>query len=98
MRCPTSKNRAASAKKRGAAIVMFSLLTFTVVVPMAGLAVDGGVLYLIKAQLQSAVDAAALAGGRSLNVGNDITSQTASAVATMNAFFNANFPLHSWAT
>jgi Flp pilus assembly protein TadG len=77
---------------------MFSLLTFTVVVPMAGLAVDGGVLYLIKAQLQSAADAAALAGGRSLNVGNDINSQTANAVATMSAFFYANFPAGSWST
>jgi Flp pilus assembly protein TadG len=79
-------------------MVMFSLLTFTVVVPMAGLAVDGGVLYLIQAQLQTAADAAALAGGRSLNVGNDIASQTNAATSTMRAFFNANFPTGTWGT
>jgi Flp pilus assembly protein TadG len=98
MKRPAPGRKSFSSNRSGAAIVMFSLLTFTVVVPMAGLAVDGGVLYLIKAQLQSAVDAAALAGGRSLNVGNDITSQTASAVSTMNAFFYANFPAGSWST
>jgi len=64
----------------------------TVIVPMVGLAIDGSILFMIKAKLQSAVDAAALAGGRSLSVGLDLPSQTASCTAATTAYLNANFP------
>ena len=77
---------------------MLSLLTAVVLLPMVGLAVDGSVLYLIKAKLSKAVDAAALAGARSLSVGMDINSQTDSASATARSFFYANFPNGYWNT
>ncbi len=64
----------------------------TVIVPMVGLAIDGSILFMIKAKLQSAVDAAALAGGRSLSVGLDLPSQIASCNASTTAYLNANFP------
>ena len=84
--------------QHGAAIVVFSLLTVTVIVPMVGLAIDGGILYMLQAKLSQACDAAALAGGRNLNTGVDTTTQTANAEATMTAFFNANFPSGTWNT
>jgi Flp pilus assembly protein TadG len=94
--------RPISLKRRGpqsgAAIVIFSLLAVTVIIPMVGLAIDGGILYILQAKLSQACDAAALAGGRNLNNGNDFATQSANAQATMTQFFNANFPSGTWNT
>jgi Flp pilus assembly protein TadG len=62
------------------------------VLPMLGLAIDASFLYTIKAKLSAAVDAAALAGARSLSRGTDLASQIDNAKATAQLFFNANFP------
>jgi Flp pilus assembly protein TadG len=91
-----SKSR--RSRQGGVALVILSLLIFTVLIPIVGLAIDGGILFLVKQQMAAAADAATLAGGRSLSVGMDLASQTASATATMNAFFNANFPPGAWGT
>jgi Flp pilus assembly protein TadG len=96
MIAPSSNRR--KARQSGVAIVVFSLLVFTVLIPMVALAIDGGILYLLHAKLSQACDAAALAGGRNLNNGNDIATQTANAEATMTSFFNANFPPGTWGT
>ncbi|MFB3777600.1 MAG: VWA domain-containing protein [Bryobacteraceae bacterium] len=69
-----------------------TVISFAVILPMVGLAIDTSLIYAAKAKLQAAVDAAALAGARSLNRGMDIGSQTESARATAQAFFDANFP------
>ncbi len=71
---------------------MFSVMLILVVLPMVGFAIDGAILYLIRAKLSAASDASALAGARSLSVGLTIADQTASAQATSQAYFNANFP------
>jgi Flp pilus assembly protein TadG len=94
MQTPISLTR--RPRQRGAAIVIFSLLAVTVILPMVGLAIDGGILYILQAKLSQACDAAALAGGRNLNNGNNTAAQTANAEATMAAFFNANFPSGTW--
>jgi hypothetical protein len=78
--------------RSGSALVMFTVMLLLVVIPMVGLAIDGAVLYVIRARLNAATDAAALAGARSLSVGLDIPSQTASATATAQTYFTANFP------
>jgi Mg-chelatase subunit ChlD len=95
-------NRPISLKRRGrqsgAAIVIFSLLAVTVIIPMVGLAIDGGILYILQAKLSQACDAAALAGGRNLNNGNDFATQSTNAQATMTQFFNANYPSGTWNT
>lgn len=78
--------------ERGAALLLFTLMTFLVVLPMIGLAIDGGISYFAHSRLSSAVDAAALAGARSLNVGEDLPSQVANAQAVAQNYFNANFP------
>jgi hypothetical protein len=49
-------------------------------------------MYVIKGRLSSAVDAAALAAGRSVNLGGTVATASAAATTTATQFFNANFP------
>jgi Flp pilus assembly protein TadG len=84
--------------RRGIVVIMLSLMVSVVMLPLVGLAIDGSILYLVQAKLSAAVDAASLAAARSLSVGLDITSQTASATATAQSFFIANFPTGYWNT
>jgi len=87
---PTSKTRAA--REKGIAVMLTAfMLIFTI--PMVGLAIDAGILYLIRAKLSAACDAAALATARNLNLGLTLSEQTASAIQRGTAFFNANFPV-----
>lgn len=67
-------------------------------VPMTGLTIDVGMIYAVKSKLQGAVDGAALAAARALNLGQDVTTETASAQSNATAWFNANFPSGTWAT
>ena len=62
--------------ERGATLIMFTMLTAMVLIPMVGLAIDGSVLYWTKAKLSAAVDAAALAVGRDLSSDSTTTAQT----------------------
>src|ERR1700736_5874828 len=78
--------------QRGIAVITLTVMMTAVLIPLVGLAIDGGILFMTKAKLQTAVDAAALAGGRSLSVGLDLASQTASCTATVQSYFAANFP------
>ena len=57
------------AKDEGGAAIVLVAAASIVLVGAAGLAFDSGRGYLIQARLSQAVDAAALAGGRSLSVG-----------------------------
>lgn len=79
-------------KQRGVALITLTVMMTAVLIPLVGLAIDGGILFMTKAKLQLAVDAAALAGGRSLSVGLDLASQTASCTSTVQSYFAANFP------
>jgi hypothetical protein len=67
-----------------------AMLLFTVA--MIGLAIDAGTMYIIKGRLSSAVDAAALAAGRSINLADSVSAAAAAATTTATQFFNANFP------
>jgi len=86
----TLRNRRQS--ERGASLIAFTLLLCFVIIPLMGLGIDASIQYWIKARLSSAVDSAALAAGRSLNVGSSVASQTANAQAVGRQFFAANFP------
>jgi Flp pilus assembly protein TadG len=77
-------------------LVGVSALVF--MVPMTGLTIDVGMIYAVKAKLQGAVDGAALAAARGLNLGQDITTETNSAQSNATAWFKANFPTGTWAT
>ncbi len=77
--------------ERGVIFIMLTL-SLIMILPLVGLAFDCGMLYLTRTKLSAAVDAAVLAGARSLNRGLDLDSQRDSAEATAIEFFNANFP------
>jgi len=66
------------------------MLLFTL--PAVGLAIDAGLLYVVRGRLTAACDAASLATARNLNVGLTLAEQTAAALARGDAFFRANFP------
>ncbi len=56
---------------------------------IAGLAIDGGIAYGVKAKLSSAMDAAALAAA---NATGDNSGGYEAAIAAGTARFNANYP------
>ncbi len=81
----------ASRKPNGITLIA-TVMAAAVILPVIGLAVDTSLLYAVKAKLQAAVDAGALAGARSLNRGMDLASQADNARTTAQNFFSANFP------
>jgi Mg-chelatase subunit ChlD len=87
----TPVSSARLAREKGIAVMLTAfMLIFTI--PIVGLAIDAGILYIIRAKLSSACDASALATARNLNLGLTLPEQTASATARGQAFFRANFP------
>jgi Flp pilus assembly protein TadG len=78
--------------ERGATLILVTLVATFVLVPIVGLAIDGALLFWMNARLSAAVDAAALAGGRSLNVGSNQSAQEANATQVALQYFSANFP------
>jgi Flp pilus assembly protein TadG len=80
------------ARRRGFAIILTALM-LCVVIPMVGLAIDVGIMYSIRARIQSACDAAALSAARTLNTGITVADQSTAATARAQVFFDANFPL-----
>lgn len=79
-------------KQKGMAVLMtaFSML---MLIPIAGLALDGGLAYMVKARLSAAADSSALAASRGLNGGSTIAASQAAATTLATTFFNGNFPV-----
>ena len=73
------------------AIALYGLMLISVI-GFVGMAVDIGTIYMIRARLSAAVDAAALAAGRSVNLQNNLQEAQTAAQNTATQFFNANFP------
>lgn len=84
--------------RRSGVTLLTGVFALTFIIPMVGLVVDVGVLYSVKARLQSAVDGAALAAARALNAGQTTEAQAASARQNAVNWFYANFPAGSWGT
>jgi len=78
-------------KQRGVVLLMHGLMLVATIATV-GLVVDVGTIYLIKARLSAAVDAAALAAGRSVNLANTVAQAQTQAIAAAQQFFNSNFP------
>jgi Flp pilus assembly protein TadG len=78
-------------RERGIIIFIAGIMMF-LTVGTVGLAVDGGLAFLVKARLMASVDSAALGAARGLNLGTDEDSARAAATSTATRFFNANFP------
>jgi len=72
-------------RKRGQIVVMFALALFVIVL-IAALAFDGGLMLLERRDQQNAADAAALAGARYLDYSIPDADPQARAIATANGF------------
>lgn len=79
-----SANLVGSTSQRGASLILFTFVFVVVVLPMLGLALDGALVFWVKAKLSAAVDAAALAAGR---------NPTVSATTTAQQYVYANLPV-----
>jgi Flp pilus assembly protein TadG len=77
--------------ERGFTLILHAIM-LTGTIAAVGLAVDVGSIYMIKARLSAAVDGAALAAGRSVNLTSTLGQAQTQAIATANQFFSANFP------
>lgn len=78
-------------RRRGSAMVLFTAMLPTVLVPLVGLAIDASKVYIVQAKLSSAVDGAALGAGRLLGTDANTTE-------IAGEFLNANFPTGFWGT
>ncbi len=74
-------------RQRGS-IVVITTIGMVALLALAGLALDGGHMLLNKTRLQNTVDAAVLSAGKSLSLGEDVTTATTDAIATF--VLNAN--------
>jgi Flp pilus assembly protein TadG len=85
-------------REKGASLFVAIAGLVWVVIPMMGLFIDLGILYSAKARLQAAVDGAALAAARALNLGQTTAEQATSAQQNAVNWFYANFPPGNWST
>lgn len=92
------KIRGKRSRQKGISLVITIAGLVWVIIPMLGLFIDLGILYSAKARLQAAVDGAALAAARALNLGANPNSQTGYAVQNATNWFYANFPNGNWNT
>jgi Flp pilus assembly protein TadG len=87
-------NRSQTARRgeRGIVLVLYALMMLFIIVPVVGLAIDAGIMYMIKGKLQTAVDGAALGAARSLAANVILADQESNASAAGIANYHANFP------
>jgi Flp pilus assembly protein TadG len=83
-------------RQSGVAIIWYSLMLTTLMLPMMGIAVDLTILYTVQARMSAAVDGAALGAGRLL--GTATGSSSAATEKMAGQFFLANFPAGYWST
>ncbi len=78
--------------QRGAIVILLTLMLMTVILPLAGLAIDLTIMYVVQAKLWEAVDGAALAAG-------SLIGTTQESIATLaQQVCQANFPNGYWAS
>jgi Flp pilus assembly protein TadG len=78
--------------------LFLGIVSLLFIIPLVGLSIDVGVLYVVKARLQASVDGASLAAARALNLGASTTAQASSAKQNAVNWFYANFPNGNWGT
>jgi len=76
----------------GGSLILFTLVVALILIPLLGLAIDGAIVFWVRTKLSAAVDAAALAGGRSINVYETQTQNSGTAVTVASEWFSANYP------
>lgn len=76
--------------------LMVAVASLVFLIPLVGLAVDAGFLYVVKARMQASVDGASLAAARALNLGQTTAAQEDSAKQNAVNWFYANYPAGNW--
>jgi Flp pilus assembly protein TadG len=76
-------------KRNGSALLLATLFLLALI-PMVGLAIDGTHVYMMRNQIVNALNAAVLAGNRSVSLGQNFAQQRASAAMVATNTFNAN--------
>ena len=79
-------------KSRRGQILILVAVSLVVLIGFVGLAIDSGRAYGVKAQLNAAVDAAAIAAARGLADGTNDSERIASARQAAKDYYRANFP------
>ncbi|MGC4048749.1 MAG: VWA domain-containing protein [Paludibaculum sp.] len=92
-----TRSRRWTARQKGIFLPLTAVL-LAVLIPIVGLAVDAGVLFVLKTMISASADAAAIAAARNLSVGLTIGEQTAAAQQRAIDFFNANLKAGSFGT
>lgn len=80
-----------AAKSRGQVVIM-TAISLVVIFVLAGLVIDAGMGYMIRAKLNAAVDAAGIAGARAVTEGATQSDQVQNARQAARTFFAANYP------
>ncbi len=75
----------------GQAAAVVALLLFFVFLPLAALAMDGSMIYLVRRDLQNVADATALSACRVLAAGGDTNAATIAAQTTLQTNLGANW-------
>ena len=83
--------RSLLSRQRGQVLIIVGL-SLVVLIGAVGLAVDSGRAYGVKARLNAAVDAAAIAAARALSEGADDNARRQNAIAVGERFFRMNYP------
>lgn len=91
-RSPRAMGRQFNGTRQGGQIFVVLAISLVLLIGIVGLAVDSGLGYLIKAKLNAATDAAAVAGARAASQGLTQSAQRAQAVDAAKKFFLANYP------
>jgi len=78
-------------REKGIAVYLTAFFLLAMI-PIVGLAIDGGFAFVIRTRLSAAGDAAALAAGRGINLSGTVAQANAQATTQATNFFNANFP------
>ncbi len=72
--------------------VIVTAIALTFLIPLVGLAIDGGLAFVVRARLGSALDSAALAAGRGLTSGTTQSESETNGTTAATNFMLANFP------
>lgn len=76
---------------RGSVLVIVAIFT-VVLLAITGLAIDSGIGFGVKARLNAALDAAALAGAQAVSNGENDAARRAAAIDAAERYFAGNFP------
>ena len=93
---PVASRSSSRRSQRGVAMIWYTLMITTVLLPLLGIAVDMTMLYTVQAKLAAAADGAALGAGRLLGTATGKSAAPTEAMA--GEFFKANFPPGYWSS